>query len=514
MVTQTSESMTVEDCDLCIVGAGICGLNFLFSASQYMSKEDKVILVDRNLTPGGMWNETYPFVRLHQPHQMFTVGNFSWSLGKDRSYLATKDEVLNHFAECIDRLRTKVTLIEHYGYAYEGHKEVPVDDGYRAVARLRATSSADHTLLIRTPKLVKAFGMQVSGPKPLSLSSKNILSISPLELDLLEQAPEDTPVYVVGGGKTGMDTAHTVLTRYPAREVNLIIGKGTIFWNRENAFPTGLKRWVGGTMSMPSFLELSLRFDGTNEVELNNYMKREYTLSLTDRCENFVSGILSEKENTFIKEKVNDVVEDYLVDIVDVDDRPVLKLWNGEDREVEPGSYVIGCTGFLLRDNHPYEPYISENGTTVSIQSTSAVYLFQSFSGYWLGQLLLTGNLNRVPLYALDNQSLFARNKKAFTFAWMTQLLYNTLLIMDAVPTKAFKDCGLNFDNWYPLYRQFPFLLNVKMKKRSYLNHFRRSLDRVCEREQIRGGPLTGIRNSTTASNNTHGKELEFSQYE
>jgi hypothetical protein len=290
-----------------------------------------------------------------------------------------------------------------------------------------------------------------------------------------------------------MDTAHAVLTRFPSRDVNLVIGQGTVFWNRNKLFPSGQKRWWGGQMAMPTFLDLALRFNGTNEVEVHEYLKRKYTVSINDRCDNFLSALLSEEENDFIKEHVNDVVEDYLVDVVDVADRPVMKLRSGADRAVEPGSYVIGCTGSLLRQKHPYEPYVSQSGATVSVQSTSSVYGFQSFAGYWLGQLLLSEKILDVPLYALDNERLFAKEKKQFTFAWMTQLLYNTILIMDAVPARALRDCGLNFDNWYPPYRQVPFLLKLKINGRTYLEHFRRSLDRVCERAQIRGGPLESI---------------------
>lgn len=490
MENQKSESRNIIGCDLCIVGAGISGLNFLYSASQSMSKKNKIVLVDRNPGVGGMWNETYPYVRLHQPHPMFTVGNFSWSLDKDRSHLATREEVIGHFDECIDRLRDRVTLVEHYNYEYQGHEEVRVDGEIRAEARLNPTSSDKPKLLVRSPRLIKAFGMRVPKPKSLNLSSKKVVSISPLELDLLEDKPENTPVYVVGGGKTGIDTVHAVLKRYPDREVNLINGRGTLFWNRNKIFPDGAKRWFGGELATPALLDYALRFNGTNEEEVYEYLKSKETLSLTDNCENFFSGILSEEEKTYILENVNDVIEGYLTEVVDVADRPVMKFRSGAEKTVEPGSFIIGCTGFLLRKNHAYEPYVSETGTTVSIQSRSSVYLYQNFTGYWLGQLLSEGNLMDIPLYTLDNDQLFAKNKKLFTFAWMTQLIYNTILITDAVPARAMKECGLNFDNWYPLYRQLPFLLKLKMKKRSYLMHFRKSLDRVCERTQVRGGPL------------------------
>jgi monoamine oxidase len=82
----TPPDVAVQSCDVCIVGAGLAGLNALF-ASRYLSRDQKVILVDRRERVGGMWVDTYPYVRLHQPHPMFTAGNIAWTLGEDRSYL-------------------------------------------------------------------------------------------------------------------------------------------------------------------------------------------------------------------------------------------------------------------------------------------------------------------------------------------------------------------------------------------------------------------------------------------
>src|SRR6266404_2317806 len=108
----TAGSDAVDTCDVCIVGAGVAGLNALFVASQYLSRDQKVILVDRRERVGGMWVDTYPYVRLHQPHPMFTAGNIEWTLGKDRSYLATKDEVLDHFEHCLNVIRQRVEVHE------------------------------------------------------------------------------------------------------------------------------------------------------------------------------------------------------------------------------------------------------------------------------------------------------------------------------------------------------------------------------------------------------------------
>ena len=102
-----------ESCDLCIVGAGVAGLNALFVACAYLTKRHRVILIEKNPSIGGMWTETYDYVRLHQPHPMFTAGNIPWTIDKDRSHLATKSEVLAHFEHCLETLRAKVDLVCH-----------------------------------------------------------------------------------------------------------------------------------------------------------------------------------------------------------------------------------------------------------------------------------------------------------------------------------------------------------------------------------------------------------------
>ena len=54
-------------------------------------------LLPANGKRGGQWNDQYDFVRLHQPYAMFTAGDQKWRLpGRDRTYLATRREVLDH----------------------------------------------------------------------------------------------------------------------------------------------------------------------------------------------------------------------------------------------------------------------------------------------------------------------------------------------------------------------------------------------------------------------------------
>ena len=140
--------VAVESCDVCIVGAGIAGLNALYVASRYLSRDQKVILIDRRERVGGMWVDTYPYVRLHQPHGLFTAGNIKWTLGKDRSYLATKREVLDHFEHCLNVIKQRVQVDELFGWALESHDET---DG---IVRITCKSVDGHHLVVEAKRLV------------------------------------------------------------------------------------------------------------------------------------------------------------------------------------------------------------------------------------------------------------------------------------------------------------------------------------------------------------------------
>lgn len=137
----------VKRVDVCIVGAGLCGLNSLFVAARHLGKRGKVAIVDRRPAPGGMWHDTYDYVRLHQPHPMFTAGNIKWQWDKDRHYLATKVEVLGHLQHCLAVLGKATEVDEYLGWEYVSHEEVDglvrttiARDGDTAVVESRSSS--------------------------------------------------------------------------------------------------------------------------------------------------------------------------------------------------------------------------------------------------------------------------------------------------------------------------------------------------------------------------------------
>ena len=108
------QDTAVESCAVCIVGAGVAGLNALFVASQYLSHDQKVVLIDRGNASAACGSTRTRTCGWHQPHLMFTAGNVKWTLGRDRSYLATKGEVLDHFEHCLNVIKQWVRVDEYF----------------------------------------------------------------------------------------------------------------------------------------------------------------------------------------------------------------------------------------------------------------------------------------------------------------------------------------------------------------------------------------------------------------
>ncbi|MFC9764184.1 FAD-dependent oxidoreductase [Rhodococcus jostii] len=477
----------VERCDVCIVGAGITGLNALFVASQYLSPSQKVILVDRRDRSGGMWVDTYAYVRLHQPHGLFTAGNIKWTLGQDRSYLATKDEVLTHFDHCLDVVKQRVQVDEYFGWALESHDE---SDG---IVRLTCTSSDGQFMIVEAKRLIKASGFGVVPNDPLEISSARVVSVSPDFCDMRgdEMRASDAPVWVVGGGKTAMDTAHTLITEYPGREVNLVAGSGTFFSNRDRLFPVGGQRWWGGTLVTGIFTELGRRFDGTNETDVATWLRDTYGTWLTPTAGNYLLGLLSESENKTIATGLNEVIMDHVVDAVDRNGETDLVFRSGSAKTIQPGSWIVNCTGYMLRDDHPYEPYVSGSGAVVSVQPRSATLHLTSYMGYFLTHLLFLDKLRDVPLYELDAPDLRKKSNAVFPYTLGSLAMHNLSLIVDSVPNKVFLDCGLDLDRWYPLPRRMIGTARFMLTHRRGREHLRQTLDTVRERFDVRCGPLS-----------------------
>ena len=481
-----SPGVQVEQCDVCIVGAGIAGLNALFVASRYLSRNQKVVLIDRRQRVGGMWVDTYPYVRLHQPYGFFTAGNIKWTLDAKPLYLATKEEVLDHLGHCFDVVKERVQLASYFDWEFES-----CDESVGKV-RITARSMDGRPLVVEAQRLIKTYGVQVTPNEPLQISSTRVISVSPDYCDMRgeEVKAGSTPVWVIGGGKTAMDTAHTLITACPGREVNLIAGPGTFFLNRDRMFPAGIRRWWTGKEATSMFLEMARRFDGNNEANVQKWFRDGFCTWLTPEASNFLFGILSESEAKTIAEGLNAVVMDRFVDVVDRDGVTELVFRSGSTRSIPPGSWIVNCTGYLFHGRHPYEPYVSDGGAVMSVQPRSATLQLSSVQAYFMTHLMFLDRLRDAPLYELDAQEMRLKANVAFPYALAALSQHNLSVISDIVPAKVFSDCGLDFSRWYPFPRRMMGTTQFMLRHRRDRAHHRRTLDTVRERFDVRCGPL------------------------
>lgn len=475
----------IDQCEICIVGAGIAGLNALFAASQYLGRNDRVVLVDRRTRVGGMWTDTYDYVRLHQPHQLFTAGNIKWTLDKERSYLATKPEILDHLQHCLDVLSRRMDVDERFGWDYVSHEET----GSLVRVTLRAPDGL--TRVVTAKRLIKAFGFQVVPNPPLNFSSARVKSATPNDMPRIIDS--DAPVWIIGGGKTGLDTAHTLITQCPGREVNMLVGSGSMALRRDVLFATGARRWLGGLPFAALSTEFAKRYDGTNEEEVRRWFYSVLGTGPTgDKCEfaHGFGGCTSDAEMAVITNGLCRAENEHLADVVDRDGAAEFVFRSGHTERLADGTWIVNCTGLLLRSSHPFEPFVSPSGRTLSIQLRSAVIPLTLQAGYFLTHLMFTGGLNTLPLYAADIEELCAKTGKSPTPVVFPLTGYNLSLAFDHLPKKVFVEFGSDLMLWYPLPRRLAALMKFRLNHRRGRDRNRKTLDTIRERYGVRCGPL------------------------
>lgn len=488
-----SDDLETMRADVCIVGAGIAGVNALHVASRYLGPDQHVVLVDRNERVGGMWVDTYDYVRLHQPHPFFTAGDVQWTIGKPPQHLASKTEVLGHLRHCVDEASKAVRLTELLGHEFLTADEH--EDGVTVTCR----ASEGGTVQIVADRVINAVGLSIEANEPLPLSSGRVRSVSPETCDLRGGpiAEDDAPVWVIGSGKTGMDALHTLVSHHPGRRVNLVAGTGTFFVDRDLFYPTGLSRWWRGRRPNGFLIELADRFDGTNEADVWAWARDNYGTWATPTAEHCFIGIMSSSETEKIRDGLGEVVMDHLVDAVDVEDAVRLELRTGGHVDIEPGSWIVNCTShfdFSAREAEP--PYVSASGRVVNIGVTG-MFGFTSFAGYFLTHLLFQDKLLTVPLYTTDGPALFRANPSAALMAAFTMSQYNLGLAFDELPAKVFQQCRLDFDRWYPPPRRLAGQIRFMVRHKRQREHYRRTLGTIAERFGVPCGPIvssSGVR--------------------
>ncbi|MEM9210900.1 MAG: FAD-dependent oxidoreductase [Pseudomonadota bacterium] len=476
-------------CDICVVGAGIGGLNALFAASMHLPAGATAVLIDRQPKLGGMWQTTYEHVRLHQPHQMFTVGDIPWDWDRPPEYLATGHEVLSHLEYSLSLLKDRLSITELYGVEVTASEERVGDTGASTVISAKSVNAKDQHFEIHAKKTVFAVGWGISNIPPMDISSSSVISTSADRLSRVD-TDKTAPVFVIGGGKTGTDTAHALLTGTPEREVSLINGSGNVFGNRDYLFPTGLSRYWRGQLVGKISSDIIMRFDGTNFDTVFDYFKNRYGVRVAEPSDGYLFSILSKAEARFLANNLSAIIPDYLEDVVDTPRGPNLLFRSGERRPIKPGSVIVNATGHILRTDVPYTPYASDSGAIATVNPRSAIYFLSTTSTYFLSHLTMMGLLRSLPLNAVDLIDLFKRDRKTFFLVSLTQSYLNMLTVMENVPLQVFGKCGVDMNRWYPSVRRYAAFAELKLNQRRYMDHCEAVLETVRREYGIAVGPL------------------------
>jgi hypothetical protein len=454
-------SSDILDCELCIVGAGYAALNGLNAAAKYLPKGARVVVIDKNQSWGGQWLHQYDFVRLHQPYRMFTAGDQAWVLKRDPSYLANRREVLDHLSSVPGVSAAELELEPLFGYAYRGHR---VQDG-RAELEVAALANGGRPRRVRAKRLLKGTGGQIEVLPPFELSSTRVRSVAVSDpvLTSPEFLESDAPVYVIGSGKTAMDTMrHLAQSRGTRRRsLNIVIGSGMWFFSRDQLYPSGAKRIAQGTLAADTFLRVVELFDGQNEIDVMATMAREKKMiNVFGHAGNCRYGMLSLRERDEVLRSVDQVYRGHLVD---VDGLQMVLREGAQERSVvvAEGSWFINCTTHLKPV--PHEPVLQDGGVTCAPQfilgfsGTSAYYA----THLWFRDLLVEA---APQFYRVD---LAVEPKLRFAAEMAVMVLANMMQVAPRLPSEIPRRFLGDFNKWYPLHRQLLTLARISLNRKN-----------------------------------------------
>ena len=194
------------DVDYLIIGAGAVGM--AFADSLFTETDATMAIADRRDRSGGHWNDTYPFVRLHQPSGYYGVNSLELGSGRiDQAglnaglrELASGHEVVNHFDQTM-RQRLLPSGRVHFFPMSE------VEDDGAIVSRL-----SGERIEVNAARIVDGTWSQMRIPSmspPAYDIAQGVDCVAVNELPRL--APSYDEYVVIGAGKTGMDACNWLL---------------------------------------------------------------------------------------------------------------------------------------------------------------------------------------------------------------------------------------------------------------------------------------------------------------
>jgi hypothetical protein len=350
------------DADYLILGAGAMSLAF---ADVILSEHPtaRLVVVDRRDSPGGHWNDAYPFVKLHQPAAFYGLN--SMELGDGGAHLASGPEVVGYYKRAMDRFLAtgRVQFLPMSDHQGDG-RVVSTVDGDRVTEITAHRRIVDGTLMTVEIPFVR--------PPPYPVDS-DVSLMAPNGLPQVEQ-PRERYV-VVGAGKTGIDSILFLLDKGVSPDrIQWIVSNDSWLWDRATVQPgVVLKTLIAQVESIINATDIDEVF---LELERQGSMCRIDTgvLPTKWRC-----ATVDRRELAALRE-VEDVIRMGRVQRVGVDE---IQLDDGTV-DVAEGSLFVDCSANGLAKFEP-QPLFSEG--RVSLQSVFMCQ--QTFSAAMIAHLEL-----------------------------------------------------------------------------------------------------------------------------
>ena len=221
----TGPRTTRLDTDYLILGAGAMGLAF---ADVILSEHPtaRLVVVDRHDSPGGHWNDAYPFVKLHQPAAFYGLN--STPLGEGGADLASGPEIIAYYKRAMDRFLAtgRVQFLPMSDHQGEG-RVVSTVDGDRVTEVTAHRRIVDGTFMRVEVPFVR--------PPPYPVDP-DVSVVPPNGLPRIER-PWDRYV-VIGAGKTGIDAILFLLEEGVSPDrVQWIVSHHAWLWDRATVQP-------------------------------------------------------------------------------------------------------------------------------------------------------------------------------------------------------------------------------------------------------------------------------------
>jgi hypothetical protein len=219
----------VDEVDYLVVGSGASAMSFV--DTMLAETDATFVMIDRRAVPGGHWNDSYPFVRLHQPANLYGVN--SRPLGHDGIETSGLNEGFLDLASGVEITRYYHQLMNEVFLPSGRVRFYPLCEHVSGGEFVGLLSGEKHTVTIKK-KLVD--GTPLTTSIPLTHQRKftiddDIECVPPNDLPRL--VSNHRHVTVLGGGKTAIDSVTWLLANgFPANAITWVMPRDSWFFNR------------------------------------------------------------------------------------------------------------------------------------------------------------------------------------------------------------------------------------------------------------------------------------------